>query len=314
MSFNDDGTLLGPYGAELQNGPCNDFDSFCFTATMFAEKKSYVESGRALSKAFALVEKILQAEHPRTLSCFLEVFIHLIQTGHLNVTLALCRSIKKISAKVTRKVGPWGQICQLLGELDSETLAQAMPRIWECTAVTLESKLGISSRFAMSIRLDYIKRVYGCTDYLEEERLLRLLLTGLRAGDRILAVPVPRVMLNLAHNLKKQERYDEAEKMAQEVLSLLENNKMYANRIVERIECMKIFSHCHFYQGKTREAELAIREAIGMIVAQWGTQHPWVLEFKTVLEGWFRHWGQEKDAKTVRGEIEQLMGKDEIDE
>jgi hypothetical protein len=51
-----------------------------------------------------------------------------------------------------------------------------------------------------------------------------------------------------------------------------------------------------------------------MIVDQWGIQHSWVLEFMNVLEGWLRGWGREEDANTLRGEIEELMGKDEIDE
>lgn len=51
-----------------------------------------------------------------------------------------------------------------------------------------------------------------------------------------------------------------------------------------------------------------------MIVDQWGIQHSWVLEFMNVLEGWLQDWGREEDANTLRGEIEGLMGKDEIDE
>jgi hypothetical protein len=51
-----------------------------------------------------------------------------------------------------------------------------------------------------------------------------------------------------------------------------------------------------------------------MIVDQWGIQHSWVLEFMNVLEGWLRGWGREEDANTLQGEIEELMGKDELDE
>ena len=57
-----------------------------------------------------------------------------------------------------------------------------------------------------------------------------------------------------------------------------------------------------------------MREAIQLIVGQWGIEHSWVLEFMNVLEGWLRVWGRKEDANTLRGEIEQLMGRDEIDE
>ena len=311
MIFDDHGTLLNPNGAELHNDLCNEFDSYCFTATMFKGRELHFEFRHALSKASALVEKILRAEHPRTLACFLEVFIHLIQTGLPDVASILRDFIKKMSEKVTRGGHPWGQICRLLGELDSEPLDQAMAQIWKCTTDTFESELGASSRLAVSVRLDYIKRVYGSKEYLEEERLLRDLLAQF---DGIPKVPTPRVMLNLAHNLNRQGRHDEAEKMALEVFSLLQQNEIYVKRIAERIECMKIVSHSQFNLGKTLVAERAIRKAIQMIVDQWGIQHSWVLEFMNVLEGWLRDWGREEDANTLRGEIGGLMGKDEINE
>ncbi|MCJ1396774.1 hypothetical protein MMC18_009666 [Xylographa bjoerkii] len=186
-----------------------------------------------------------------------------------------------------------------------------MAQIWKCTTDTFESALGASNRLAVSIRLDYIKRVYGFKEHLEEERLLRDLLDQC---DGIPRVPTPRVMLNLAHNLNRQRRHDEAEKMALEVFSLLQTNEIYAKRITERIECIKIVSHSQFNQGKTLVAKRTIRKAVQMIVNQWGIQHSWVLEFMKVLEGWLRDWGREEDANTLLGEIGGLLGKDEIDE
>ncbi|KAK4148588.1 hypothetical protein C8A00DRAFT_47595 [Chaetomidium leptoderma] len=307
MNFDDDGNLLIPNGAKLDNALCNDFDSYCFTATMLMEKGLHGEFRRALSKASALVEQILRAEHPRTLACFLEVFIHFIQTGLPKVTSSLCDYIKRMSAKVTRKGHPWGQICRLLGELDWESLDQAMAQIWKCTTDTFDSELGTFSRLAVSARLDYIKRVV--TNHLQEERLLRDLLAQFGGIPRL---PTPRVMLNLAHNLNRQGRHDEAEKMALEVLSLLQGYEIYAWRIVERIESLKIVSRSQFNQGKTLAAEQTMREAIRMIVDQWGIQHSWVLEFMNVLEGWLRVWDRKEDANTLRGEIEELLGKDEI--
>ena len=305
MFLDDHGTLLNSDGTELQNDLCNDFDSYCFTATMFAERNSHEEFRHALSKASALVEKILRAEHPRTLACFLEVFIHLIQIGLPDVAFFLRDFIKRMSATVTMKEHPWGQICWLLGELDSESLGQAMAQIWKCTIDTFESELGTFDRLVVSIRLDHIKRVYGFTNYLEEELLLRDVLAQFNG---VLRIPTPRVMLNLAHNLNKQGRHDEAEKMVQEVLSLLQEYEIYAKRNFERIECKKIVSRSQFNQGKALVAEQTMREAIRMIVDQGGIQHPWVLEFMNVLEGWLRNWGREEHANTLRREIGALIG------
>jgi hypothetical protein len=217
---------------------------------MFKGKGLHVDFRRALSKASALVEQILRVEHPRTLACFLEVFFHLIQTGLPEVTFSLRDYIKRMSATVIRKGHPWGQICRLLGELDTESLDQVMAQIWKCSADIFDSELGTSSRFAVSVRLDYIKRVV--TNRLEEARLLQDLLAQFGGIPRL---PTPRVMLNLAHNLNRQGRHDEAEETALEVLSLLQGHEIYSWRVVERIESLKIISRCQFNQGKTLAAE-----------------------------------------------------------
>ncbi|CZS92382.1 uncharacterized protein RAG0_02805 [Rhynchosporium agropyri] len=305
------GTLITPTGMELRNDLCNDFDSYCYTATMLAKKGLHVPFRHTISKASALVERILEAEHPRTLACFLEVFIHLRQTELPSVTSFLLRFIKTMSANVTRRGHPLCQICRLLDEIGPESLDQAMALTWKCITDTFDSILGILHPLAVSVRLDYIKRVYGITNHAEEEWLLRDLLTRLGGIPQI---PTPRVMLNLAHNLSKQGRHDEAECMALAVLSLLQDHEMYAKRIVERIESRKIVCRSQFNRGKVLEAEQTMRQAIQLIVDQWGMHHSWVLEFKNVLEGWLRWYGREEDANKLREEIEFLIGKDDIDE
>lgn len=95
-------------------------------------------------------------------------------------------------------------------------------------------------------------------------------------------------MLNLAHSLDGQGRHDEADEMARRVSSLLQGHEIYAGRIVEGIEYMKIVSRSRYNRGDTLVAESAMRDAIQMIKDKLGKQHSWVPEFKHVLEGWFR--------------------------
>ena len=56
MILDDYKTLLTLNGAKLYNDLYNDFDSYCFTATILIEKGLYVEFRRVLSKASILVE------------------------------------------------------------------------------------------------------------------------------------------------------------------------------------------------------------------------------------------------------------------
>jgi hypothetical protein len=64
MILDDHRTLLTPNGAKLHNDLYNNFNSYCFTATMLIEKGLYVEFHCALFKVSALVEQILRAKYP----------------------------------------------------------------------------------------------------------------------------------------------------------------------------------------------------------------------------------------------------------
>ncbi|KAI0436070.1 hypothetical protein F4803DRAFT_573040 [Xylaria telfairii] len=249
MHFDNDGSLLTQSGAKLNDGSCKDFDSYCYTTAMLKEKGLNSEFIRVLSKACSLVKQILQAEHPRTLTCFFEVFIHLIQSGLPQVTSSLRTFIKQMFVAVIGKDLFW-----------------AMVQFWRCTADAFDNELG-----------------------------------PLKGGA---AHSLPRVMLNLVHNLNRQGRYGEAQTMALKVRFLLQNHEMYIGRIVEDIESLKIISHSQFYQRKPLKAEETMQEAIQKIVEHWGEEHSWVLEFRSVPEGWLRGWGREDDANALRGDIE----------
>jgi hypothetical protein len=141
---------------------------------------------------------------------------------------------------------------------------------WSCTTDVFDGVLGSSRRLAVSVRLDYVKRVM-IANYSEEERLFRNLLARFECTPRH---PTPRVMLNLAHNLNRQGRHDETEEVALDFWHMLQQNSMYAGRKVESIESLKVISRSQFIQGKTLEAETTMREAIQTIANHWGQGHP----------------------------------------
>ena len=119
MIFDDHRNLLAPNDSKYDL--YSHFDSYCFTATILIQKGLAIKSHHTHFPG-----QILQAEHPRTLACFLKVFIYLIQNRLPEVTSYLRDFIKRISIIVTTKGHLWGQIYQLFGKLDSESLDQAI--------------------------------------------------------------------------------------------------------------------------------------------------------------------------------------------
>jgi hypothetical protein len=303
MLFDENELLLSRGGVKLRNDLCTDFDSYYFTATMLKEKGSYVEFRGVVSRASALVEPILRAEHPRTLACFLEVLIHLLQSGLPEVAVMLRSFIKDMSVSIHGKESVWSRIFQLLDGIHLEHLSHIMEQGWMCITDIFDRVLGPSHRLAVSVRLDYVKRIM-ITDHWQEERVLRGILAQVESPP---VHSAPRVMLNLAHNLNRQGRHDEAGEVALEVSSMLQRHKMYAGRVAEGVESLKVLSRSQFIQGQTEHAELSMRKAIQTIMDQWGRRHPWALEFMNVLEDWLRGWGRGEDANALRIEIERVI-------
>lgn len=58
MPLNTGGMLVNPDGTELRNDLCSDFDSHCFTATMF-HKKNLSKKGLSLELCTRLIEPVL---------------------------------------------------------------------------------------------------------------------------------------------------------------------------------------------------------------------------------------------------------------
>ena len=305
ISFNYDETVVTTkQGAEISYNSCNNFDSYCFTATKLYAKGLKDDARRAIVKARALVSDIIDVRHPRALACFLEVFIHLIQEGQAEVAFDLCDFVKSKCA-VTEQGNCWREIFQLLAKVNPQSLRDVLTQLWKCILDTFEREFGELSTFSVDCRLDYIKRVFGATDEAEEERLLREQLQ--RAND-IPEYWIPQTLLNLGHNLIKQRRFDDAEEVAMRA-----SRQLQPDNFAGRIGILKIVSCSQFGQEKSSEAEQNMWKAIRMTENHSGPQNSWVLEFKTVLEGWYRGWGQEEDANKLQKEIDVLMRKDEVD-
>ncbi|KAF4547204.1 Hypothetical protein D9617_53g017750 [Elsinoe fawcettii] len=293
MTFDNNGILLALDGTEHRNDLCDKFDSLCFRATMLIADASVDERNSTLNEALALLPSIIESQHPRTLTCFFEVLLHLTRSGLPEVVLEFQRYIAVLSERIISLPSPWRKICQLLGQLDAEVLTSAMERAWSCVTETVSTILGRSNRLAISIHLDYMKRVV--VDLVEEENFLRGLLTALKGR---LLPSTPRVMLNLAHNLLRQARYTEASETAVSVSGVLTSDAKYADRVVERIECLKILAHSCFQQNAFLDADRLILDAIRLIEENWGQDHAWWKEFMVVLEGWRRSWVSRDDVIT----------------
>ena len=145
---------------------------YCFTVTILKERKLHVEFRYIFFKISAFVEQIFRVEYSRTLICFFEIFIYFIQIELSEIAFIFCNFIKKIFEKVTREKHSWNQIYRLFEKFNSKSLNLTIIQIWKYTTDTFKSKLEIFNRFAVSVCLDYIKRVYKFKKYFKKKQFL----------------------------------------------------------------------------------------------------------------------------------------------
>ncbi|KAF4547289.1 Hypothetical protein D9617_48g089500 [Elsinoe fawcettii] len=287
MVFGNDETLLAADGVARRNDLCVTFDSLCYKATMLYESGSFGDFGCALNDAFGLLETVLKEEHPRTLTCFFEVLLLFTRSGLPEVALKLGSQIEALTDHTIHRGRLWRQVCQLLGRLDPETMTSAVERGWSCITDTFSDVLGSTHRLAISVRLDYMKRIV--VNSVQEECILRDLLAGF---DGKSMPSTPRLMLNLAQNLLRQRRCSEAEDVTWKVMRMLQENEMYGGRDAERVESWKTLAHSYFGQKDVLRAETTLLEALKMIETQWGRDHAWWDEFTVVLQDWRQSWNR----------------------
>jgi hypothetical protein len=290
-----------------------DFNTYCRLAAGLVKKGSSIEFRRVLSKAFKLVQSLLRAEHPRTLDCLFDVYLNLIREGLPEIVSMLRNYINEMAANIIVRENPWGHICRLIGMLDAESLDQAIIKSWKCTLDASGKALGPLSLHALAVHIQFINRVYGSVDLLEEEKLLQGLLAQFEQSpsmSTLQAAAVNWVKCSLGFNAILQRKYTEAEELGLDILSRAQEEKSWVNMV----EALEVIAWSQFEQHKANSAEKNMLDAIKLVVDQRGITDPRAIRSMIELEEWLRNWGREEDADMLKAERAQLIGRDEIDE
>ena len=107
-----------------------------------------------------------------------------------------------------------------------------------------------------------------------------------------------------------QRRFAEAEQLGLDVLSQAEEQGLCK----QQAEALALLAHSQYLQNKRCLAEENLRHALQLAISLWGRTDPYVLGLMIELEGWLREWGREDEADRLKAEIDEVVGRDEIDE
>jgi len=147
----------------------------------------------------------------------------------------------------------------------------------------------------------------------EGEKMLRELVAQSEYTSGVNNSSLLMLMMSLGYILRGQRKYLEAEELGRQMLGRAEDIEFHVGNQNHKIQALELIAYTQYSQNKMGQAEKTMRDVIEMIVDQWGVTDPGVIENTVVLERWLRSWGREEEANNLKADIEEFIGKDEID-
>ena len=281
-----------------------------YGARNLLDHKRYVEARRVLSKASALIPRILLAEKPSTLNSFLYNTVCMITFGYPEVSMLLLQHISATASVILPDGHPWKIICEYMGKIERDQLEDAIFRFWEAAIDASARNLGRFHAMTTSYYVNYMSRRYAF-DKPQEELLLRDYLEDCKRTCGDTSSNICRIMFSLADNLSEQKRWADVEIVTEELVA---RSRVADGQIYNVISGLEALAESQYNLNKPELAEKNLREAIDLTVFEEGERDLHVVPNLTMLEGWLREWGREEEADMLKQELDGLIGKDEIDE
>lgn len=108
-----------------------------------------------------------------------------------------------------------------------------------------------------------------------------------------------------------QGRYSEAENLGISILSRARKEPRISLNV--RVDAMILTAKAQYNQNKQDLAGKNMRDAIRMLINEWGKTGPLGIQYMNTLEGWLREWGRNEEADELKVAIDLVIGLDETD-
>ena len=159
-------------------------------------------------------------------------------------------------------------------------------------------------------RLVYIRWAY-VNDRVGQERVLRKLLSEIKAADFADDDGMFRVMDSLAQVLRDLNRLEESEEIGKEYVAAVQGRGITARNHLPI--ALTIIARAQYMLGKNDLAEANQRASIEIFLGKSGAGNlTWAISSLGKLESWYREWGRTADAQKVKEEIDGLVELDTL--
>ena len=158
--------------------------------------------------------------------------------------------------------------------------------------------------------VNYMSRRYAF-DKPREEILLRDYLEDCKRTCGNDSSNICRVMFSLADNLCEQNQWADVEIVTEELVA---RSRVAEGQVYNVISGLEALAESQYHLNKPKLAERNIKEAIELTVSTEGERDLHIVPNLTMLEGWLREWGREEEADKLKEELDELIGRDDIDD
>jgi hypothetical protein len=287
----------------------------CMTGSNLIKTGAFTEARRMLSTACNLIQPMLEAENARTLDCLVEVFLLLKGMGQGEVVDLLRRYISAMASTLLlsgRLIGPWGQICRLIGMLDSDQIEDAFYLAWKCIYLAFVRNLGGLHLTTIRCWMEY-SRSKGKND----PRELELMFWNLFEECKKTPGHYKQTLLcmgGLCRQLHFQHKYAECLTVAVDCLSRVRAAGLYHNSYRDELMALEYIAEANYQLKDFSAAEATLHEVLVVTKRAVGEADPKSIENLSLLETWLREWGRHVEADGIKTKIRDLTGHDEIDQ
>lgn len=284
----------------------HSFTSLCNTAILLLKGKSFVEAGKLLSQASGLLYNFLNAPSAQALPTFFWCFMEFYRTGNSEIATIFLNHIAQMASTIYSRSrsnvdNHWTRICQLLANIESRRLQETVLQLWNHYNKILGDNIGHQHKDTLRSSTTYLQAMARLRGLDPVEPLLNSLLETCEHACGSNDHQTVYVMQVLNDSLYDHGRYSESCRIAREICE-----KAALSGNLHSMSCgMQRIAWNQYHMGEYALAEESMKGAIDCLSSFRGNfeSNTQMAQLQCELEQWYRQWGLEQDAGTLREEI-----------
>jgi hypothetical protein len=269
---------------------------------------SYTRAGQLLVSGSAYIQDILLEEEPQALEVVFYVMVKLQEHGWVDCRNIIFEQFSRMATAILPEMHPLRQIFNHLQSLGPELTKDFLPNAWASFVDTVEEALDASSLTVLQSRLGYIHQVESTRNLNKADAQLRTMVERCREVHGRFSSRYAEAKLALATFLRYHRRYIEAAAAAEEVIRCgREGRFSYATKMWH--EGMVTLARCQYQNYDDEQAESTLRQAIDVVIANWGWEAGETLRLLMMLEEWLTQFGKHEEAAEVSEQVTEILRK-----